>query len=316
MALQHRFVAGVNRGAWSLASRVDGKDAGRRDLLPQHPWLAPKQGVLGHLHGAVARALRTLGYMLLGSPLLVVVYLVLLQLNAFAAGLVVVAFVCTAAAFFATLNAFIVLAAIRYAMTSSLTLRLWPKSATDEARALVFAQTSPSLASADEPTTARGEVVLIGAPADANVVLRDVVSRPREVRVLEACDFALYTDNGEYVVVRLEDAPLLLADREKSRTLALPEGTRNSLAERGITNPARERSLRVTCVRVGDRVSVVGFPADSIDRVDRFELGGELRGVTAPPSPAVPYRGARGDSAMLLRCTQRAPMLVVHEGGP
>jgi hypothetical protein len=315
MALQHRFVAGTNRGTWSLAAHVDGRDRGRRDLLPDHPWLAPKLGLLGHLHGAVARALRTLGYLLLGSPLLVLVYLTLLQLSPVAAGWVVVAFVCTVVAFFATMNAFIFLAAIRYAMTSQLTLRLWTRADSGEARDRVFHKQEAGFAPPDAPTAVRGEVVLIGAPADGAVVLRELVSRARSVRVVEACDFAVYTDGGEYVVVRVEDAPLLLADRDEDRTLALPEGTRHSLAERGITNPARERSLRVSCVRVGDRVSVVGFAADTIARADRFELGGEVRGVTAAQSPAAPYRGARGESATLMRCAVSAPMLVVREGG-
>ncbi|MCA9578419.1 MAG: hypothetical protein H6726_23400 [Sandaracinaceae bacterium] len=311
MALQHRFLAGMNRKTWSLSARVDsadGTESSRRELPSSHPWLAPRAGVLGALHALVARALRFFGYALLASPVLVPVHLVIRPFSPVAAGWAVVAFACLAVAFFATLNAFILLSAIRYAVSTRDTLRLWSRAETDEARTFVFSD--------KEPYAVRGEVLSIGAPADGDVVVRELVSRARGVRVLEACDFAVYTDAGEYVVVRVEDPPLLLADREPARALALPEGTRNSLAERGIPQPERERSLHVYGVRVGDRVLVVGSTAEPIARVDRFELGGEARGVRGAGGRNEPYRGDRGDSAVLLRCTEREPMLIVREGGP
>lgn len=310
MALQHRFVAGMNRKTWWLSARVDtagGAESWRRDLPSSHPWLAPKVGVLGALHALVARALRFFGYALLTSPVLVPVHLVVRPFSPLAAGWVVVLFACLAVAFFAALNAFILLAAIRYAVSTRDTLRLWSREDAQEARTFVFGE--------KDPHAVRGEVLSIGAPADGNVVLRELVSRARGVRVLEACDFALYTDSGDYVVVRLEAPPLLLSDREPAQTLALPEGTRASLAERGIARPERERSLHVYGVRVGDRVLVVGSTAEPIARVDHFELGGEARGVRAAGGRKQPYRGDRGDSAVLLQCTEREPMIIVREGG-
>ncbi|MCA9534484.1 MAG: hypothetical protein KC593_12425 [Myxococcales bacterium] len=309
MALQHRFQAGMDHGTWWLSSRVDGRDAGRRELGREHVWLAPKMGVLGALHGAVARALRFFGYALLASPLLVPLYLVARLVSPLLAGWLVVLFVVAVVGFFAVLNAFIVFALIRYALTSTLTLRLWALGSDEPPRDRLF---SPSRA----PTTVRGEVIRIGAPADGDVVLRDLVSRAKSVRIFEACDFAVYTDSGEYVVVRIEDAPLLLSRREPRSQLALPEPTRAGLAERGIARPERERSLHTYCVRVGDRVSVTGFEEDTLPRADRFELGGELRGVTTGHAGSAPYRGARSDSAVLMRCSAGSPMLVVREGGP
>ena len=310
MALQHRFQAGKDHGSWWLSSRVDGRDMGRRALSREHVWLAPKKGLLGALHGGVARALRFFGYALMASPLLVPLYLVARLLSPLVAGWLVVLFVAAVVGFFAALNAFIVFALIRYALTSHLTLRLWALGSDEPPRARLFPPESRA------PTTVRGEVIRIGAPADGNVVLRDLVSRAKSVRIFEACDFALYTDSGEYVVVRIEDAPLLLSRREPRSQLALPEATRASLAERGIARPERERSLHTYCVRLGDRVSVTGLAEDTIPRADRFELGGELRGVTTGHEGSAPYRGARSDSAVLLRCSGGSPMLVIREGGP
>jgi hypothetical protein len=159
-------------------------------------------------------------------------------------------------------------------------------------------------------TRKTGQVISIGAPADGDIVVRELVSRARHVRILEACDFAIRTDEDELVVVRMEDAPLLLARPESSTGLLLPSGTRTALAEAGITHPERERGLHTLVVRVGDRVTVVGIEDTPIPRTDRFELGGELRGVKNSDMPNAPYRGARGDTAMLLHGNSGVPLLI------
>lgn len=309
MALQHRFQAGLDGREWSLTSRVDGRDRGRREIGAGHPWLASHRGFFGGLQGATARALRWLGHALLVSPLLILVYWPLRQLSPVLGGWLVVGFTSTVVLFFAVLNVFIVLAMIRYVLTRQLTLRLWSQDA-DGVRAaeqLMFAEASSPL------TTKTGQVIGIGAPGDGDILVRELVSRALSVRVFEACDFAIRTDDDEYVVVRVEDAALLLAPREPNTGLALPEGTRNALAERGVTSPERERSLHTHVVRVGDRVTITGCEDAPIARIDRFELGGELRGIKHSAVPNAPYRGARGDTALVMRCTPEAPMLIVRE---
>lgn len=311
MALQHRFQAGLDRREWWLAARVDGKDRARREIGAGHAWLAQRQGFFGSVQGGVARVLRWVGHALIASPVLVLLYWSLRSVNPLLAGWVVVLFVCAVVAFFAALNLFIVVAMIRYVLDSQLTLHLWSADAESEAAAgaLLFPDDT-------RPTSKTGRVISIGAPADGDIVLRELVSRARHVRVLEACDFAIRTDGDELVVVRMEDAPLLLAEREPSTGLLLPSGTRAALAESGITHPERERGLHMNVVRVGDRVTVTGIEDTPIPRTDRFELGGELRGVKNSDTPNAPYRGARGDTALLLHCNTGVPMLIVREARP
>ena len=309
MALQHRFQAGLDRREWWLAARVDGKDRGRTAIGPGHAWLAQRKGFFGTLQGGVARVLRWVGHGLLASPVLVLVYWVLMQVSPRVAGWLVVGFTSSVVLFFAALNAFIVLAMIRYVLSSQLTLKLWsdaPSDAQAAAKELFRDQK-------ERPTVKTGEVLGIGAPADAGIVLRELVSRAQSVRVSESCDFALRTDDDEYVVVRIESAPLVLAKREPNTGLLLPEATRSALAERGIARPENERSLHTLLVRVGDRVTVTGSEDSPIVRIDRFELGGETRGIKHGNVPNAPYRGARGDTALLMRCTADAPMLIVRE---
>lgn len=308
MALQHRFQAGLDRREWWLAARVDGKDRGRKAIGPGHAWLAQRKGFFGTLQGGVARVLRWVGHALIASPVLVLLYWTLESVNPLLAGWVVVLFVCTVVAFFAALNVFIVLAMIRYVLDSQLTLQLWSDDAESQraAEALLFPEGT-------RPTSKTGQVISIGAPADGGIVLRELVSRARHVRVLEACDFAIRTESDELVVVRMEDAPLLLAAREPGTGLLLPEGTRGALATAGITHPERERGLHTHVVRIGDRVTVTGIEDTPIPRTDRFELGGELRGVKNSDLPSAPYRGARGDTALLLHANSGVPMLITRE---
>jgi len=60
-------------------------------------------------------------------------------------------------------------------------------------------------------------------------------------------------------------------------------------------------------------VTITGSEDSPIARIDRFELGGETRGIKHGNVPNAPYRGARGDTALLMRCTADAPMLIVRE---
>ena len=194
MALQHRFQAGLDGREGSLASRVDGQDRGRRTIGAGHVWLAQHRGFFGSLQGGVARALRWLGQTLLVSPVLVLVYWALLGPSPLLAGMVVVGFTSAVVAFFAVLNVFIVLAMIRYVLSSQLTLRLWSleSNGAQAAEQVLFGQAKTPL------TTKTGQVISIGAPGDGDILLRELVSRARSVRVFEACDFALRTDDDEY----------------------------------------------------------------------------------------------------------------------
>jgi hypothetical protein len=315
MALQHRFQAGLDEtvgvSQWWLAAHVDRKDRRPRSIGPEHPWLRQKSGFFGTAHAAVARVLRGFGLALLGSPVLVLVHGALVGTNPVAAGWVVVGFVCAVLTFFAALNLFIVIALIRHLLHSQLALHLWDADAADRAaaEALLFPPGT-------EPTSRTGSVVSIGAPLDGDVVLRELVSRARNVRVLEASDFAIETDEGEFVVLRLEDAPLLLAAREPNARMALPEGTRTALAQAGITDAQDERGLHAHVVRLGDQVTVMGVEDTPIARADRFELGGELRAIKQSAAPREAYRGARSDSARLLSAVSGVPMLIVRETTP
>ena len=309
MALLHRFLATEDHNKWSMSVRVDGAEPRPRvELSRSHMWLASPRSVLDAVHAGVARVLRWTGRALLFSPLLVLPQLLFNAVAPAVASGLVVAFVCTVVAFFATLNVFILVAIARFVRAGHVTLRLWGHEAEDVAEARESLFQDQILAE-----RVRGHVLSIGAPDDEGVVIREVMSRALGVRLLEASDFALETDEGEVAVVRLTSPPLFLGQVTDLSALAIPAETRSQLAERGLVNLERSPGVQVRVLRTGDYVEVIGVETAPIARTDRFELGGATRGIAPSASEQAPYRGARGDSARLLQCAPTMPMVLCTE---
>ena len=313
---------------WHEVTWVSGK-VGR---LPKArvPYVRPPGFRAQRVLGGLGVTLKQSARLIYVSPLLIIAKIALQSVNRVTSDLVTVAFVLLVVAFFALLNAYLLLAALvffarrgghRAVRPATLGARAlmrsirWPGNA--DVRSIPVVST-PDGAESGTVMRVVGTLASITGTAGRPTLVRDAwcERRGHALRVVEVHDFAVVPAEGPPVVLQCRAAPTLVAARSAKRpteqALAeLPLEIRGLLEDEGALPSLPDQIIEST-LSEGDLVTLVGVFSCPIPDVEQFEIEGRIRSLAdgAPRAPA--YRQRAGRPGLLFECAPGRPALILQ----
>lgn len=322
-AVHHAFLQRPTQQGCDEVSFVDGRASALRTRRTELPRVIRRGGPLEAFRNGAGVVLKNGARLVYLSPLLLVVKIVLSVLDNPAADLVIVVFVGIVCLFFLLLNFYIVVSVIWWLggrNNASFALEAPFRDDGREAKPLL-----PSGAQENEKTPvdlgatpmpvgqvvrARGVVKQLGPnPEGDGTIVRDAWLRDGSFRLLEAIDFAVVGSGRLPAVVRMTDAPMVVANPTvtplSSYTSGASKDTMRLAAQGGLdAMQASEAECSILMLREGDEVEVVGTVVAGIDNVDGFELEGTYASVPLRSAgtfdTGTPFRDRPGGPGVIL----------------
>ncbi len=297
-ALPHHFVQWFSRGSWTETSLLDSRD-GR--AVKKAVSDAPYVRVPGHralrFKSFLAIVLRQCSKPIYLGPLLIP--FVVLS-SAPYDGYLLILYVLSMVGFFTALALFILWSIVCFGVTRNLA----PDVALPTLEDLEIEEPSAEGAR----VRIRGKVVPLTPMEPGSPVLVDAwcLSASPPWRSTRAADFAVIAFGEEPVIVRVESAPLVVADPEPgdfpTHLKGLGEIDHRLLSYGPHVDLAEVRGGELLTLRAGDSVEVIAELERSIPNVARFELGGVSRQLPRDEGRMeAPYRrGPQGSGRLVV----------------
>jgi hypothetical protein len=328
--MHHVFLQRATTEGCEEQSFLDGRSNDVRTRRVKAPYVVRQRSTLEKVRGASAWLLKNAARLVYLSPALLIIKVILKFIDDAVGDLAIVAFVLIVVLFFAALNLYIVVSILWWLFgRSPEPFALKRPFDTDGREALPVLPSRDHADVGDAPLPAgrlvrtRGSIIRLGPNREGDgTVVRDLWAEG--LRLTECIDFAIVARGRIPVVLRLESAPIVLAEPEPIQL--------NSYVSQASTETARlvrqacdaEADRPVECalltLREGDEVEVTGSVTGNIDNVDHFELEGTYASVPQPAPQgeggASPFRDKPGgpgliiaDGMIVLRKVAREPAL-------
>jgi len=313
---------------WHEVTWVSGK-VGR---LPKArvPYVRPPGFRAQRVLGGLGVTLKQSARLIYVSPLLIIAKIALQSVNRVTSDLVTVAFVLLVVAFFALLNAYLLLAALVFFARRGGHRAVRP--ATLGARELLRKLPWPQAEAARDwsviparegegPGTVMsvvGTVASITDMAGNPTLVREqwIAGRGKALRLVEVCDFAVVPTDGPPVVLHCRAAPVLVLAGGRKRRAAdvladLPDAVVALVEnERGLPE-GHGQGIEAT-LSEGDQVTLIGVLSTVIPDVEQFEVDGRMRSLTEGAPSALPYRSRAGRRGLLFECAPWHQALIIQ----
>lgn len=231
-------------------------------------------------------------------------------------GYLLVGFVCTAVAFFAVLNVFVVTSVVAFKSGLRPLLELDPPHrhpAPASPRALPVPRAHEAPLAPGSIVTVTGRVVSLEAGAGQPVVvdLWDLEGTP--VRLTEVHPFAVMAQDGMPVVVTSAFPPQIHAEPSRTRfgdaMMALSPETRSFFSRLPVGVVGGDETVERVMLRPGDDVRVTAVVIEVVEDVAAFVIDGHELGLKRDRE-AAPYREGERQRGVIVGATASEPLVI------